>query len=74
MAKSKINQKENLSELKKQLNNSEKSILFLKSVNNSLREEIYHQKQAFQMVKQNFEREKNRLDNTINVLLNVTKK
>ena len=49
-------------------------LLEVKTRYNNLADESAGLKRSFDMIKANFEREKNRLDKTIDSLLNVTKK
>lgn len=66
--------KETIQSLKKQLLNEQKSHVQTRMALESVVMEFHGIKKSFSMIKENYEREKSRLDKTIDILGNVTKK
>lgn len=66
--------KETIQSLKKQLLDEQKSHAQTRQTLDCVISEFHGIKRSFSMIKENYEREKTRLDKTIDILGNVTKK
>jgi hypothetical protein len=67
-------QKETVQSLKAELKKTLNDFYACRVENNQLKEQLVIQKNSFQMVKNNFEREKTRLDQALTALVQTSKK